>query len=218
MHDVDELIKMDGMRRVPVSGTPVALARPDFVSWNVPNPEAQLGRDRGQAHALFACAQPVVRTPQPQPVEQQTNDKDPLKPGEAGDCKDVPPVLLPQRWLPEADRAVGWKICLLYSPSPQLPPVKLRLPKFLWRGLDIAGQRSPKDLRGDLGSLPAQCADGEERSPHNAAAQLIVVLSEYRRVGYGVQPGQNLRLSVGNALRIDDEIAEINRGGDRKST
>ena len=95
MHDVDELIKMDGMRRVPVSGTPVALARPDLVSRNVPNPEAQLGRDRGQAHALFACPQPVMRTPQPQPVEQQTNDKDPLKPGDARDCKDVPPVLLP---------------------------------------------------------------------------------------------------------------------------
>ena len=41
------------------------------------------------------------------------------------------------------------------------------------------------------------------------AAQLIVVLSEYRRVGYGVQPGQNLLLSIGNALRVDDEIAEI---------
>ena len=103
------------------------------------------------------------------------------------------------------------------SPSPQLPPVKLRLPKFLWRGLDIAGRRSPKDLRGDLGGLPAQCADREERSPNNAAAQLIVVLSEYRRVGYRVQPGENLLLSIGNALRIDDEIAEINRGGRRQS-
>ena len=48
------------------------------------------------------------------------------------------------------------------------------------------------------------------------AAQLIVVLSEYRRVGYGVQPGQNLLLSIGNALRIDDEVAEINRGGRRQ--
>src|SRR5271165_3624880 len=110
MHDLDELIKMDGMRRVPVSGTPVALARPDLVTRNVPNPEAQLGRDRGQAHALFACPQPVMRSPQPQPAEQQTNDKDPLKPGEARHCKDVPSVLLPQRRLPEANRAVGWKI------------------------------------------------------------------------------------------------------------
>src|SRR5271165_1322498 len=107
MHDVDELIKMNGMRRVPVSGTPVAFARPDLVPRNVPNPEAQLGRDRGQAHALFACPQPVMRTPQPQPAEQQTNDKDPLKPGEARDCKDVPPVLLPQRRLAEPDSAVG---------------------------------------------------------------------------------------------------------------
>src|SRR5580704_15451369 len=172
MHDVDELIKMNGIRRVPVSGTPVARARPDLVSGNVPNPEAELGRDRGQAHALFACPQPVMRAPQPQPVEQQTNDKDPLKPGEARGCEDVPPVLLPQRRLPEAYRAIGWKICLLYSPSPQLPPVKLRRLKFLWRGLDIAGRRSAKDLRGDLGGLPAHCADRKERSPDNAAAEL----------------------------------------------
>ncbi len=48
------------------------------------------------------------------------------------------------------------------------------------------------------------------------AAQLIVVLSEYWRVGYGVQPGQNLLLSMRNTLRIDDEVAEINRGARRE--
>src|SRR5580700_10155842 len=132
MHDVDELIKMDGMRRVPVSGTPVARARLDLVSRNVPNPEAQLGRDRGQAHALFACPQPVMRAPQPQPIEQQTNDKDHLKPGETRDCKDVPPVFLLRRRLAEPDSAVGRLVVFGDAPSPQLPPVKLRLPNFLW--------------------------------------------------------------------------------------
>ena len=48
------------------------------------------------------------------------------------------------------------------------------------------------------------------------AAQLIVILSEYRRVGYGVQPGENLLLAIGNALRVDDEIAEKDRGGGRQ--
>ena len=72
-----------------------------------------------------------------------------------------------------------------------------------------------KDPRGDLGGLAAQGADGEQRPPNNAGPQLIVVLSEYWRVGYGVQPGQNLLLAVRNALRVDDEIAEKDRGGGR---
>src|SRR3984957_17254219 len=180
MHNLHETIKMDRMRRVPVSGTPVAFGRSDLVSRNVPNPEAQLGRGRGQAHALFACPQPRKRTSQPHPIDQQTSDEDPAKPGEAPGCNDVPPVLLPKGRLAKPERAVGRQICFGAPPSPQLPPVKLRLPRFLWRGLDIAGRRSTKDLRGDLGGLPAQCVDRKERSPHNAAAQLIVVLSEYR--------------------------------------
>ena len=216
MNDVHEMIKMDGLRRVPVSGTPVAFARADLVSRNVPNPEAQLGRDRGQAHALFTCPQPGVRAPQPQPVEQQTNDKDPLKPGEARGCKDVPPVLLPQRRLPEADSAVRGQACLGDPPSSQLPPVKLRLSKLLWRSLDIAGRSSLEDPHRDLGGLAAQRADGEQRPPNNAGAELIVILCEYRRVGDGMQPGENLLLAIGNALRVDDEIAEKDRGGGRQ--
>ena len=124
---------------------------------------------------------------------------------------------LPQRRLPEADRAAGWKIRLSYSPSPQLPPVKLRLPKLLWRGLDIPGRGSRKDPGGDLGGLPTQGVNRKERTPHKALAELIVEPSEYRRVGDRVQPGENLLLSIGNALRVDDEVAEINRGGRRQS-
>src|SRR6185437_10911267 len=216
MHSVDEPIKMDGRRRVPVSRTPVARARPDLVLWNVPNPEAQLGRERRQAHTFFACPQSVIRSPQPQPVEQQTNDQDRLKRGEARGGKDIPPVLLPKRRLAEPDRAAGWKIGLSHSPSSQLPPVELRFFKSLWRGLDIAGRGSPKDLRGDLGGLAAQGADGEQRPSNNTGPQLIVVLSEYWRVGYGVQPGENLLLATRNALRVDDEIAEKDRGGGRQ--
>ena len=48
------------------------------------------------------------------------------------------------------------------------------------------------------------------------AAQLIVVLSEYRRVGYGVQPGQNLLLSVRDTLRIDDQVSEVDCGPRRE--
>ena len=80
---------------------------------------------------------------------------------------------------------------------------------------DIARRGSPKDLRGDLGGLAAQGADGEQRPSNNTGPKLIVVLSEYRRVGYRVQPGQNLLLAMGNALRVDDEIAEKDRRGGR---
>ena len=48
------------------------------------------------------------------------------------------------------------------------------------------------------------------------AAQLIVVLSEYRRVGYGVQPGENLLLSMRDPLRVDDQVSVIDRGPRRE--
>src|SRR5580704_8111229 len=212
MDDVDELIKMDRLRRVPVSGTPVARARPDLVSRNVPNPEAQLGRDRGQVHTLFACPQPVVRTPQPQPVEQQTNDKDPLEPREARGCKDVPLVLLPQRRLAEPDGAVERQICLGDPPSLQLPPVKLWLRRFLWRGLDIAGRCSLKNLRGDFGRPLAQPTDGKKPAADNSLPELVVILTKYRRIRHRMKPGQNLRLSVRDTLRVDDQVSVVNRG------
>src|ERR1700733_6772901 len=174
----------------------------------MPHPEAKHRRDRGQAHALFTPPQPPTRARQPQSVEQQTNDKDPLKPGDTHDGQDVPPILLPHRRLAEPDSAVRRQICLCDPPSPQLPPVKLRLAKFLRRGLDIARRRALEDLRGDLGRLPAECVNREERSANDAGAQLIVVLPKYRRVGYGVQPGQDVLLSIGKALRINTEIAD----------
>ena len=190
----------------------LALARTS--SRGMSQTQAQLGREGREAHAFFAGPQSVMRVPQSQPVEQQTNDQDRLKRREARGGKNVPRYCS-HRVASRNLTALPGGRSASRTPHRRNSRQSNSGSASFCGGVLISPGEAPARIRAATRPSSGSVCGREQRPSNNAGAQLIVVLSEYRRVGYGVQPGQNLLLSVRDPLRVDDQVSEqiADRGG-----
>ena len=85
------------------------------------------------------------------PLDEQGADEQGLREKDGEPAQDLPPVLRPQRLLPEEDDAACGQPLLGDSPMLELPPVEHELPGRLLERRYGGGGLSPEDANGEVG-------------------------------------------------------------------